>query len=76
MSSREIAESAMALPLAERVSLAQQLWESIDSELPETTPEDALADAIRRGRELDGGIVTGRSHEEVMQAARRAIGCD
>jgi len=34
-----------------------------------------LAEAIRRDEELSSGVVQGRTHEEVMQAARRAVGC-
>jgi len=63
----------MALPLAERVSLAQVLWESIDSGLPDTDERAAVIDAIRRDEELSSGKVTGRTHEEVMQAARRTL---
>ena len=35
----------------------------------------ALQDSVRRDRELSSGGVTGRTHEEVMQSARRAIKC-
>ena len=66
----------MALPLAERVSLAQALWESIDAGLPDIDERAAVTEAIRRDNELSSGEVTGRSHEEVMQAARRALECD
>ena len=38
----------MALPLAERVSLAQALWESINFGLPETDERAAVNEAIRR----------------------------
>jgi putative addiction module component (TIGR02574 family) len=76
MTSKELTADAMALPLAERVSLAQALWESIDSGLPDTDERAAVNDAIRRDEELSSGKVTGRTHEEVMQAARRALECD
>lgn len=61
----------MALPLSERVSLAQTLWQSIDAGLADT---DEL-EAVRRDQELSSGAVLGRTHEELMQAARRATGC-
>ena len=76
MSTEQLIADAMALPLSERVSLAQALWESIDAGLPDTDERAAITDAIRRDRELSLGSVTGRSHEEVMQAARRALECD
>jgi putative addiction module component (TIGR02574 family) len=65
----------MELSLAERVSLAQALWQSIDTDLVDTEESDADREAIRRAQELSSGAVVGRTHEEVMQAARRAIGC-
>jgi len=65
----------MALPLAERVSLAQALWQSINLDLPDGNEPTALDVAIRRDQELSSGKVTGRSHDAVMKAARRATGC-
>lgn len=76
MSTHELKEEAMALPLSERVSLAQALWESIDAGLADADEQTALQEAIRRDQELSSGAVAGRTHEQVMQAARRAIGCD
>ena len=75
MSSQKLTAEAMALPLSERVSLAQALWESIDAALPDLQEDAALAEAIRRDQELSSGLVAGRTHEQVMQAACRSIGC-
>ena len=75
MSTKQITAEAMALPLAERVSLAQALWESINSDLPDGDGHAAVDEAIRRDEELSSGKVTGRSHDDVMKAARRATGC-
>lgn len=75
MSTKQIIAAAMALPLAERVSLAQALWESINSDLPDGDGRAAVDEAIRRDEELSSGKVTGRSHDDVMKAARRATGC-
>jgi len=75
MSNAELTAAAMSLPLAERVSLAQELWQSIDAALPDVSEEPALREAVRRDAELSSGAVTGRPHDEVMRAARRAIGC-
>jgi putative addiction module component (TIGR02574 family) len=75
MSTQQITVEAMALPLAERVSLAQELWQSIDAGLPDTDVSAAVQDAVDRDRELSAGTAVGRTHEQVMQAARRAIGC-
>jgi putative addiction module component (TIGR02574 family) len=66
----------MALPLSERVMLAQALWQSINAGLVDMDEREAVREAVRRDQELSSGAVAGRTHEEVMQAARRGIGCD
>ena len=63
----------MALPLAERVVLAQKLWASLDEGLTEPDDRSLMAEVLRRDEELTTGAVTGRTHAEVMAAARRAI---
>jgi len=73
MSTEQLIADAMALPLSERVSLAQALWQSIDSDLPEADERAAVKEAIRRDKELSSGLVAGRTHEEVMEAAQRAL---
>jgi putative addiction module component (TIGR02574 family) len=75
MITQQLTTEAMALPLSERVMLAQELWQSIDAGLSNTDEQMAVRDAIRRDQELSAGTEVGRTHEEVMQAARRAIGC-
>ena len=76
MSTEQLLADAMALPLAERVALAQALWESIDSGLPDADERAAVREAIRRDEELASRKVAGRTHEEVMEAARRALKCE
>ncbi len=73
MSTEQLTEAVMALPLADRVSLAQALWESIGAGLPDVDEPKAIAEAIRRDKELSSGKLTDRMHEEVMDAARRAL---
>lgn len=73
MTTEQLISDAMALPLSERVSLAQALWESIDAGLQHADEKTAISDAARRDAELSSGEVTGRTHDEVMQAARRAL---
>jgi len=75
MSTKQITAAAMALSLAERVSLAQALWQSINSDLPDGDEPAASDEAIHRDQELSSGKVTGRFHDAVMKAARRATGC-
>jgi putative addiction module component (TIGR02574 family) len=76
MEHHEFIEQAMALPLADRVGLAEALWQSIGEELRAGEEREAIEQAQRRDAELTSGAVSGRTHDEVMQAARRAIGCD
>ena len=75
MSTQQLTTEAMALPISERVSLAQTLWQSIDPGLAVAKARESLAEAILRDEELSSGVVQGRTHEEVMRAARRAVGC-
>ncbi len=76
MSTEQLKQEVMALPLSEQVSLAQALWESIDAGLADTDERAAVREAVRRDQELSSGAVVGRTHEQVMHVARRAIGCD
>lgn len=76
MSTEQLTEEAMALPLADRVSLAQALWQSIDAGVADPDELAAVQEAAARDKDLSSGKVSGRSHEEVMKSARKAIGCD
>ena len=73
MSTQQLITEALALPLAQRIELAQTLWESIDGGLPEVAPEAAILDAVRRDAELTSGTIVGRTHAEVMAAARQSL---
>lgn len=75
MSSEEITAEAMGLPLSKRVALAQALWNSLGEQLPEFDTDQALSEAIRRDEELSSGQVVARTHEQVMERARRVAGC-
>ena len=76
MTTEQLIADAMALPISERVSLAQELWESIDAGLPDADERSAIVEAVRRDWELSSGRLAGRSHAEVMQAAPRALKCE
>lgn len=75
MSTKVLFAEAIALPLSERVVLAQALWQSIDAGHVDVSEKEALREAIRTDGELESGAVTGRTHGDVMQAAQKAIGC-
>jgi len=70
MTTQQLTTEAPALPLAQRIELAQTLWESIDCGLPEIAPEEAIRDAARRDAELTSGTVVGRTHADVVRVSR------
>ena len=72
----ELTNQALSLPVAERVQLAQKLWESLpetDASVPPQEEAQALELARRRDAELASGKVQGIPHDQVMQNARRSI---
>jgi len=75
MSTEQITQEAIDLPLPERVSLAQRLWESIEQGVVDAEERQVIAEAVRRDDELTTGVVVGREHGEVMRAARQRLGC-
>ena len=76
MSTEQLRQEAMSLRISEKVLLAQALWESINAGLVDTDEQAGVQEAIRRDQELSSGTVKGRTHNQVMQAARRVLGCD
>lgn len=75
MSTQQLVDELLALPLPERIDVAQTLWESINDACGDeldAAEREAINLAKRRKAELDAGTVAGRSHEQVMLAARRA----
>jgi putative addiction module component (TIGR02574 family) len=79
MSKRELTAKVLALSLDDRVELAEALWQSIaEGAVSDPTAEEreALGLAKSRDQELADGEVAGRTHHEVMEAARRALKCD
>jgi bacterioferritin-associated ferredoxin len=75
MSTEQLIREAIDLPLRERLSLAQRLWESIEQGVVDAEERQVVAEAVRRDEELTSGVAVGREHGEVMQAARQRLGC-
>jgi putative addiction module component (TIGR02574 family) len=76
MTNRELTRKALELPLTERVELAQALWQSIDDEPGSRIPAEdrqTIELARERARDLATGKVKGRTHQQVMESARRAL---
>ena len=78
MTREQLADQLLALPLGERVALAQTLWQSINEASDIDSAEEervAIAQASRRDAELTSGTVIGRTHDQVMEAAARTLKC-
>lgn len=78
MSAKQLTKEVMALPLAERAAMAQALWQSIDCRpggAAAAAPTSAVEEAGNRDKELSSGQVIGRTHQQVMRAARKALEC-
>jgi hypothetical protein len=71
-------EQLLALPPATRMELAYALLDSVDEPTGGQPCDDArsVEIALRRSAELSAGVNVGRSHEEIMDEARRIIECD
>ena len=74
MSLKDLTKEALALPKAERIHLAQNLWETVeDDDLPIYT-EQELREELR-DRLRDEPNENWKTHEQVMAEARRKFGC-
>jgi hypothetical protein len=71
---KQLLAEAMRLPLDERVSLAQALWQNIDSELSDSEGRTGMREAVTRDRELSAGTTSDLNHNEAMEIARGALG--
>ena len=76
MAAQSLIDQVLAFPLAERLDLAEALWQSLGDGFPDVGVEEIIDLAQRRVVEMTDGTVVGRTHDEVMRSARRAIGCD
>jgi putative addiction module component (TIGR02574 family) len=76
MSREQILKEAMALPLEDRVDVAEALWGSIAEGSDAEDEAASIAVAKERDKSLREGAVEGATHEEVMTRARRALGCE
>lgn len=79
MTISEITNEALALPLAQRELLAQQLWDSVNeqgSPVLDDQEQALLDEADRRDDELDRGLVKPMSRDEVIAALNSVVECD
>ncbi|HEY5602242.1 MAG TPA: addiction module protein [Gammaproteobacteria bacterium] len=73
MNLKQIEDEALHLPEEERAELAQKLLLSLDEPTVEEIEQDWLAEAHRRAREIDEGIVQPIPAEEVRKKARALL---
>ena len=73
MTTPPLLEQALALPLEDRLTLAEALWQSIDADLPALNDRSAIGLATRRDADLTAGTIAGRTHEKLMGVSRRAM---
>jgi len=79
MPDEQLTRHLLTLPLSQRVDLAQALWQSINQGLDAGTEDEeheAIRQAKTRDAELTADASAGRSHQQVMEATRRAVGCE
>lgn len=70
----ELKEKVLGLPKAERLVLAQSLWESVeDDDLPGYSDAELREELQQRLR--DQPDANWKTHEELMAEARREFGC-
>ncbi len=69
----EISNQAMALTPDDRLALITLLWDSLTGELDLPGEREAVALAKKRAEELDSGLVTGLTHDEVMSSLEKVL---
>jgi putative addiction module component (TIGR02574 family) len=70
----DLKEKALALPQAERIVLAQSLWESVEDDALPGCTEPELREELQ-ARLRDKPDASWKTHDEVMAEARREFGC-
>lgn len=74
MSDEEITVAALGMPLCDRITLAETLWESIETERVDQN-ESKARKALQRHQESSPEARGLPSIQEAVQAARRITGC-
>ena len=61
----------LALPLDDRLELAQRLWQSLEGQLSED--EELFAEIERREADVASGVVKPIPYDEAMRAVRESL---
>ena len=72
---KEISTLVLGLPVRSRALLADLLLDSLDEGTAEANEHAWIEVARQRDREITAGRVDGKTHEQVMGAARKALRC-
>ena len=75
MPDEQLTASALALPLCDRISLAEALWDSIEAEQAGRNQREIARKAEQHYREIAPGTDDIPSIHDVIRAARRITGC-
>lgn len=70
---KELTDQVLALPIDERVILAQYVWDSVEHFVDPETEKAWLDEAKRRWQEIEQGRVQCMPAEEVMRKARASL---
>jgi len=70
----DVTKKAMALPIEDRVVLAQRVWESVQHFASRDLEKEWLNEADRSWREIEEGKVQCLPAAEVMKRARKSLG--
>ena len=70
----EVTKKAMALPVEDRVLLAQRVWESVQHFASPELEMEWLDEADRRWREIEEGKVHCQPADDVLKRARKSLG--
>lgn len=72
---KEISTLALGLPVRSRALLADLLLDSLDEGSAEAHENAWMETALRRDQEISAGASEGKTHAQIVAAARQAIQC-
>jgi putative addiction module component (TIGR02574 family) len=75
MTTEELKQQILALPVEERFDVVAAVWHSIDDRdvVDDATEAEIVAEALRRNAEMDADPSVKRTYEEVREAMRRPL---
>jgi len=73
----QLTNEALSLPLNDRATLAQQLWDSIHDQgtIDRLVDDKVRAEIERRDAEMETGEVQGIPHDQAMAIIEKSLRC-